>query len=572
MANRFTFPVSRAFDNNADPGNGWKLDFFQAGTSTRQDTFSDNALTSANANPVIADSAGRFGDIFLQALDYKVILKDAADATIWTADPVSGSFVVLGDEFVPGPSSPEAMTIDLGAGTLFTIVAKTLVVVAVQTSPLMVAPSVNPRNDMVHIDRLTGVVAITTGVEAASPVDPTIPDGKLLVARVRLAITTTQVGSSLIDDIRELNQLGDFGPQDIQGQSFTAFNDTGAVNVYVITPVPAITAYAKYQVWQVDIANANTAASTMNINALGTRNIFSFRTGAALGGGEILAGVNTFIDDGTQLILMTPAVAINVQPFTASGTWTKPSGASRALVQAWGAGGSGGHGQSSLTPAGGGGGGGAYAEFMFDASDLGATETVTLGAGGAVVTGLDVQGNVGGTTTFGSLVSVPGGGGGGDRNSSGGGGGASPLNPGVTATASAPDDGGDAGDPGGIGLTSGTTRGNWAGGGGGIGDGGGVGGAGGVGGGGGGGGDGVGPGLGVGGASKYGGGGGGGGATSSSGAAGGVSEVGGNGGAGSIDAVAATAGSQPGGGGGGSEGGDTGAGADGQVIVTTYLS
>lgn len=310
MANRFTFPVSRALDSNADSGNGFKLDFFQTGTSTRQDTFSDNALTSANANPVIADSAGRFGDIFLQALDYKVILKDAADATIWTADPVSGSFVVLGDEFVPGPSSPEAMTIDLGAGTLFTIVAKTLVVVAVQTSPLMVAPSVNPRNDMVHIDRLTGVVAITTGTEAASPVDPTIPDGKLLVARVRLAITTTQVGSSLIDDIRELNQLGDFGPQDIQGQTLTAFNDTGAVNAYVITPVPAITAYAKYQTWVVDIGTENTGASTMNISALGVRNIFNYRTGAALTGGELVAGLNRFVDDGTQLILMTPRTGV----------------------------------------------------------------------------------------------------------------------------------------------------------------------------------------------------------------------------------------------------------------------
>ena len=51
---------------------------------------------------------------------------------------------------------------------------------------------------------------------------------------------------------------------------------------------------------------------------------------------------------------------------------------------------------------------------------------------------------------------------------------------------------------------------------------------------------------------------------------GGVSVNGGNGGAGGFDANNATAGVQPGGGGGGSETGDSGAGADGQIIVTTW--
>ena len=100
MAGRFDFPIDSAFDANGDPISGAKLNFYETGTSTPQDTYSDDALTVANANPVVADSAGRFGDIFLTSADYKVVLTDADDVTIWTADPVrspaADSTVVLG--------------------------------------------------------------------------------------------------------------------------------------------------------------------------------------------------------------------------------------------------------------------------------------------------------------------------------------------------------------------------------------------------------------------------------------------------------------------------------------------
>ena len=93
MVQRFVMPRQSAFLDNGLAGAGWKLDFFATGTAVRQDTFSDVALTIANANPVIADSAGRFGDIFLQNLNYKVELSDAADVMKWSSDPVTGGFV-----------------------------------------------------------------------------------------------------------------------------------------------------------------------------------------------------------------------------------------------------------------------------------------------------------------------------------------------------------------------------------------------------------------------------------------------------------------------------------------------
>lgn len=119
--------------------------------------------------------------------------------------------------------------------------------------------------------------------------------------------------------------------------------------------------------------------------------------------------------------------AADVQTFTSSGTWTKPSGFSskaRVLIECWGGGGSGAKG-SQNTSAAGGGGGGAYNYRWINLSDLSATETVTIGSGGSARTTNGAQGISGGNTTFGSKVTAYGGGGGTSQggNSFGGGGG-----------------------------------------------------------------------------------------------------------------------------------------------------
>jgi microcystin-dependent protein len=51
-------------------------------------------------------------------------------------------------------------------------------------------------------------VGVATGTEAASPVDPAIPAGKVPVARINLATSTTVIANSILDDLRSLNLLG----------------------------------------------------------------------------------------------------------------------------------------------------------------------------------------------------------------------------------------------------------------------------------------------------------------------------------------------------------------------------
>lgn len=251
--------------------------------------------------------------------------------------------------------------------------------------------------------------------------------------------------------------------------------------------------------------------------------------------------------------------AANVQTFDTSGTWTKPAGysaSSRVYVQAWGAGGSGGR-HTTATFASGGGGGG-YIERWLNLSQLGATETITIGAGGAARTATNQNGAAGGNTTVGSLVTAYGGGGGcGTVSLGSGGSGGGQLSAGSTSAGSSLTDPGrpffavlnDDGSGGnlrqGSGLNNGgdSTATNLAafmhGGGGGCAS------------------------TNVNAASSVYGGGGGGGNTTG---AGGTSLFGGNGGAAGANG---TNGTQPGGAGGAATG-TSGAGAAGRVIVTVF--
>lgn len=87
---RYVAPYAYAQDANGTPMSGAKLFFYVAGTSTPATTWSNVARTTANANPVVADSAGRFPSVYLDpAVAYKSVLQTASGVQIWTADPVN---------------------------------------------------------------------------------------------------------------------------------------------------------------------------------------------------------------------------------------------------------------------------------------------------------------------------------------------------------------------------------------------------------------------------------------------------------------------------------------------------
>lgn len=84
---------SQLSDDNGDPLSGGFLYTYIAGTTTNLATYSDPDLAPghANANPIVLDSAGRTGAIYLSAAAYKFVLKNSTGGTIKTQDNIQAN-------------------------------------------------------------------------------------------------------------------------------------------------------------------------------------------------------------------------------------------------------------------------------------------------------------------------------------------------------------------------------------------------------------------------------------------------------------------------------------------------
>jgi hypothetical protein len=102
--------------------------------------------------------------------------------------------------------------------------------------------------------------------------------------------------------------------------------------------------------------------------------------------------------------LQTPPTTVLI---TASGNYSPPTGCTHVKVFAQAGGQSGAKGPDTQLSGGGGGAGGWGETDLIPVGELGAPVVVTIGAGGAVVSPSDTDGNAGQATSFGALLTVP---------------------------------------------------------------------------------------------------------------------------------------------------------------------
>jgi hypothetical protein len=172
------------------------------------------------------------------------------------------------------------------------------------------------RTQTVLINELAGTPANTGTQTTPPPTSGYIPLWIVTVAFGQTQITSTSISvhpsapfiSSKIGDV----------PAAVQSGKWTYWPDTGSSSAYVITPNPAITAYAAGQRFSIKLSNTSAASPTLNVNGLGTRTL-NYNDGTGIKAGDLITGgIIDVVFDGTNFEVISFSRQSAMRPYYAA--------------------------------------------------------------------------------------------------------------------------------------------------------------------------------------------------------------------------------------------------------------
>jgi parallel beta-helix repeat protein len=172
---------------------GGKVYTYAAGTTTLLATYTDAGGSTPNTNPVILDSRGEASIFFSNNVYYKIVLKDSADATIWTQDNLPGNLALAA--LAASSGSSLVGFIQSGTGAVATTV-QTKLRENVSVFDFMTAAQI------ADVQAETALVDVTTVVQAAITSLST-SGGQLLFPRGKYKISSTL---NLVSNVKYVGQ------------------------------------------------------------------------------------------------------------------------------------------------------------------------------------------------------------------------------------------------------------------------------------------------------------------------------------------------------------------------------
>ena len=193
-----------------------------------------------------------------------------------------------GSQLLPHQQASPNMTLYVESGVYW--IAGTRIAFAGGNSPTLSAPGSNNIIDLLVIDN-TGTLSIVVGTSGVSPSVPTYPKDKLVIAEIYIRAASTSLKDTddgtngyVYNDVRPFLNNGKYISQ--TGAETYAV-DSGSANAYAANFTPAFTALVDGMEVSFRASNANTTASTLNVNSLGVLNIYKNKN-LPLASGDIL--------------------------------------------------------------------------------------------------------------------------------------------------------------------------------------------------------------------------------------------------------------------------------------------
>jgi len=304
---RYINPTPQYLDSAGNPVAGGKVYFYLTTTTTAKDTFSDEAESTANANPVILDAGGRAPAIWYTGVA-RVILKTSADVQIWDRDPV-------------GSTVPASAMGAYNSGTTYAVDDQVLATdgnfyISISATNLNNEPSATPTkwSELATI-RVWNTNETYDDLEVCRG-----PDGNLY-----RSTTGSNLGNNPTTDMQNWLSAIDDGRilDDLNG----TLSSGGSSNAYTLTPNRYTPAYVNGQMFRFRANHTNTGACTLNVAGLGAKTLSNVGGVALVDSNMVLGRYYTAVYDTSYFMLLadltpnqfsqSPAAYIN---FTLDGT------------------------------------------------------------------------------------------------------------------------------------------------------------------------------------------------------------------------------------------------------------
>lgn len=245
------------FDDNGNPATGWKIYAYAAGSSAPLATYTTEAGTVAQSNPIILNSLGFVSNpIFLTAgLAYKLVLTNASDVV--KGPPVDGITGVTGTAST-SQWQASGLTPTYVSATSFTLAGD-------QTTNFHVKRRIQSTNTAGTITSTITATAYTTLTTVTVVNDSGALDSGLSAVNLGLltannpSVPTSYAKSGANSDITSLGN-----------NTSAVYTTAGTSTAYTLTPTPAITAYTAGQSFFVTFNAAPGATPTLAISGVAT--------------------------------------------------------------------------------------------------------------------------------------------------------------------------------------------------------------------------------------------------------------------------------------------------------------